>query len=169
MFGWLERIAEPAGTIGDLIAFGAYIYGFLALLRARSRYLERRRLLDVVPPDGTVAVSIGVGLTVKADVERYLRERFPSVPVAVDYHRPGVVSAPDFPKVIREIRDAMQAAMSTGTIRKAMLFYGGPSAIMAALGALADNWVPVDVFQLNQKSRDYEYTFTLDLETVKGL
>jgi hypothetical protein len=59
--------------------------------------------------------------------------------------------------------------MMAGGIRKVHLFYGGPLPVAAALGAITDNWVPVRWYAHNKKTGKYEYTFTLDVETVKGV
>lgn len=47
-----------------------------------------------------------------------------------------------------------------------MLFYGGPVTLMALIGAILDNWVPVKIFAHNGK---YVFHFTLTKELVKAV
>lgn len=166
---WLRSTLDWIGGVGDVGAIAAYVYGFLALWRARSRYLKRKALLDRVTAEGTVAVSIGIGVDIKSAVAAFLASHHAGVPLAYSYHRPGIVEATDVGSVIRDIRDGLQPTVSSGVVRRALVFYGGPSSVAMALGAIFDNWVPVEVYQFNSKNRTYEHHITLDLETVKGI
>ncbi len=46
--------------------------------------------------------------------------------------------------------------MVVGGITEVHLFYGGPLMVAAALGAIADNGVPVKWYQRNPKTGQYE-------------
>lgn len=166
---WLRDLFDWIGAIGDVGAIIAYTYGFWALWRARSAYLQRKRLLEKVGAEGTVAISIGIGVDIRADVEAFLGKQHPGVPLAYSFHQPGVVSAQAVPQLVQSIRAKMQPTVSSGQVRRALLFYGGPTSVAMALGAIFDNWVPVEVYQYNPSTKSYEHHFTLDLETVKGV
>ena len=117
-----------------------------------------------------MAIAIGVGVAVKGDVDKFLKENLEEkVPLVLSYERPGFFSREQLLNIIYEIRDEIRGLMTVGGITEVHLFYGGPLMVAAALGAIADNWVPVKWYQRNPKTGQYEYAFTLDVETVKGI
>lgn len=151
-----------------LLGYPATIYLWL---RERSRYQRLRRLIAFRPAEGAVAVIIGIGVpSVKADAEKFMRQQFESpLPVVLAYEKQGFFSREQLLDIIHEVRDRVRELMVAGGIREVHLFYGGPLAVAAALGAIADNWVPVRWYNHNKKTGQYEYLFTLDVETVKGI
>lgn len=166
---WLQHSLDWIGGVGDVGAIAAYAYGFYALWRARSGYLQRKRLMETMNVEGTVAISIGVGVEMEAAVRAHISKRHSGVPLAFSFHQAGVVPASDVAALVRRIRDDLRPTVSSGLVRRALMFYGGPYSVAMALGAIFDNWVPVEVYQYNSKNQEYEHTFTLDLETVKGI
>jgi len=147
----------------------AYAYGVWALMTARSSYVKRRRLLERISTDGTVAVSVGVGRGIGNDVSAFLTERYDGVNLVCNIVQEGNVPVNEIPALIRRIRNELQSTVDAGSVKRALFFYGGPYSVAMALGAIFDNWVPVEVFQYDQDRRTYVHAFTLDRETVKGI
>ena len=168
---WLINLGRSLDWLLNLIGLLGYPAAIYLWLRERARYQRLRRLIAFQPAEGAVAVIIGVGVpSVKADAEQFMREQFETpIPVALTYEKQGFFSREELLEIIREVRDRVRELMVAGGIHEVHLFYGGPLIVAAALGAIADNWVPVRWYTHNKKTGQYEYMFTLDVETVKGV
>jgi len=168
---WLITLGDSLDWLLNLIGLLGYPVAVYLWLRERARYQRLRRLVAFKPAEGAVAVIIGIGVpSVKADAEKFMREEFESpLPVVLNYEKQGFFSREQLLDIIREVRDRIRELMMAGGIREVHLFYGGPLAVAAALGAITDNWVPVRWYNHNKKTGRYEYMFTLDVETVKGI
>jgi hypothetical protein len=172
---WLRQLGNSAGWFANLIQIGAVAYVVVGLWRARRAYLRRRRMLELKPVEGAVAFAVGVGTHIEAPVTQFLVRRFgteagqPKVPLVKSYDKAGFIPTGNFLNIIREIRDDIDELRRRGDIREVHLFYAGPYAIAAGIGAIVDNWVPVHVYMYNNKTSEYEMAFTLSAETVKGI
>ena len=163
----LEWVLNLIGLIGLL----TYPVTFYLWMRARGRYRKLIDLMKFKPAKGAVAVIIGVGVpSVKPDAEKYIDEKFdPPLPIVLSYDKQGYFDREPLLDIVRDIRDRVRELMGAGGIHEVHLFYGGPLAVAAALGAITDNWVPVRWYNHNKKTGQYEYMFTLEVETVKGI
>jgi len=176
---WLECIANLGRSFDwllNLIAIAAYIGSLGLLLREWLRYRRLSRLKALQPSGGAIGVAIGVGMSVTEDARHFLQETFGTnpdgtlkVPLLLSYSEPGYFTRAQMIGIIREIRNKLRELMVIGGVTEVHLFYGGPLAVAAALGAIADNWVPVKWYAHNKSTGKYEYMFTLDVETVKGI
>jgi hypothetical protein len=168
---WLIDFGSGLDWLLNLIGLLGYPLAIYLWLRERARYQRLRRLITFRPAKGAVAVILGVGVpSVKPDAEKFIREQFdPPLPVVLTYDKQGFFSREQLLDIIHEVRDRVRELMVAGGIREVHLFYGGPLAVAAALGAITDNWVPVRWYNHNKKTGQYEYMFTLDVETVKGV
>jgi hypothetical protein len=168
---WLIHFGRNLDWLLNLIGLLGYPVAIYLWLRERARYQRLRRLIGFRPAEGAVAVIIGIGVpSVKADAEKFIREQFETpLPIVLLYDRRGFFSREQLLDIIYEVRDKIRELMVAGGIREVHLFYGGPLVVAAALGAIADNWVPVRWYNHNKKTGQYEYTFTLDVETIKGI
>jgi len=179
MPGWLEWIINVFRSLDwllNLIGIGAYLVSLVLLLREWLRYRRLRRLKELQPSEGAIAVAIGVGMSVTEDARYFLQETFGTnpdgtlkVPLLLSYTKLGYFSREQMIRIIKEIRDKIRELMIIGGVTEVHLFYGGPLAVAAALGAIVDNWVPVKWYAHNKSTGKYEYLFTLDVETVKGI
>lgn len=170
VFACLRSFADSLQWLLNLIGIAGYFWMAYAFLAARSRYIRRRRLLEVVPSEGAVAVAIGVGTQLEGDVQSYLARKFGpnSLPLVRTIFRPGFISKYHFADVVSEIKGDLSELMARGGIRQVHLFYAGPCSIATAIGAIVHNWVAVHLYQRNTKTGDYDLVLTLDEETVKG-
>lgn len=168
---WLVQFGNNLDWLLNLIGLFGYPAALYLWMRERARYQRLRRLISFKPAEGAVAVIIAIGVpAVKPDAEKYIREQFESpLPVVLAYERQGYFTREQLLSIIGEIRDKLRELMMAGGIREVHLFYGGPLAVAAALGAITDNWVPVRWYNHNKKTGLYEYMFTLDVETIKGV
>jgi hypothetical protein len=179
MHVWLQRFVAFFGSLDwllNLVGIGAYLGSLALLLREWLRYRRLRRLKELQPSEGAIALAVGIGISVTEDARHYLEESFgrnpdntPKVPLLLTYDRLGFFSREELIDIMREIRNKIRELMTIGGVREVHLFYGGPIAVAAALGAIVDNWVPVKWYAHNKSTGEYEYLFTLDVETVKGL
>jgi len=168
---WLINAGRNLDWLLNWIGVLGYPLALYFWLRERARYQRLRRLIAFEPAKGAVAIVIGVGVpSVKADAKKYLDEEFETpLPIVLEYEKQGFFSREQLLDIIREIRDRIRELMLAGGIHEVHLFYGGPLAVAAALGAIMDNWVPVRWYVHNNEIGKYEYLFTLDVEMVKGL
>jgi hypothetical protein len=176
---WIQRLVEFFESVEWLLNLGgivAYVVSFVLFIRAWLRYRRLRRLKELEPSEGAIALAVGIGVSVTEDARHYLERAFGTdpddtlkVPLVLTYDRPGYFSRDKLIDIMREIRDEIRKLMTIGGVREVHLFYGGPIGVAAALGAIVDNWVPVKWYAHNKKTGEYEYLFTLDVETVKGL
>jgi len=160
----------------NLIAIGAYIFSFGVLVREALRLRRLRKLKELRPSEGAIGLAIGVGVSVTEDARLYLRSHFGEepngdlkVPLLMTYSKMGYFTKKELLDIIKEIRDKIRRLMIVGGVREVHLFYGGPLSVAAALGAIVDNWVPVKWYAHSKSTGEYEYFFTLDVETIKGL
>lgn len=166
--GWVANIVQVAGLV-SLFSFG------VAFWRERRAYARRRKMLELEPAGGAVAMAIGVGTPIEATVRQFLRNRFGStdgaltIPLISSHDESGFIPTRDFLTIVRKIRNDVDELRKRGDIREVHLFYAGPYAIAAGIGAIMDNWVPVHVYMYNTKTSEYELAFTLSAETVKGI
>jgi len=167
----LVNLGRSLDWLLNLIGLLGYPLAIYLWLRERARYQRLRRLVAFRPAKGAVAVVIGIGVpSVKADAEKFMREQFETpIPGVLTYEKQGFFSREQLLVIIHEVRDRVRELMVAGGIHEVHLFYGGPLAVAAALGAITDNWVPVHWHNHNKKTGQYEYMFTLDVETVKGI
>lgn len=166
----LVNLGNSLDWLLNLVGLFGYPIALYLWLRERARYQRLRRLIAFRPAKGAVAVIIGIGVTVKADAEKFMQEQFETpLPVVLTYEKQGFFQREQLLDIIRQVRDKVRELMTAGGIHEVHLFYGGPLAVAAALGAITDNWVPVRWYSHNSKTGQYEYTFTLDAETVKGI
>jgi hypothetical protein len=167
---WLINLGQSLEWLLNLIGLLGYPVAIYLWLRERARYQRLRRLIAFRPAKGAVAVIIGIGVpSVKADAEKYIQGLDFPLPVVLTCEKQGFFSREQLLNIIREVRDRIRELMVAGGIQEVHLFYGGPLSVAAALGAIADNWVPVRWYNHNKKTGQYEYMFTLDVETVKGI
>ena len=160
----------------NLIAFSGYIITFTILGREYLRYRQLVKMREIKPAKGAIALAIGVGMDISSDTRFYLGSHFgsddqgqPIVPLLLEFHREGFFDREGLLKVIREVRNKIRELMLVGGVSEVHLFYGGPIAVAAAIGAIVDNWVPVKWYSHNKATGQYEYLFTLDVEMVKGI
>jgi hypothetical protein len=160
---------EIVGLSADVLGLAAFSVSAYLYWRLRSKYARAMKARAAIAADGTAAVAIGIGTSIAPDVRRYLQQHYPGVHLAVDYYREGMIRGPEYLDAIRAVRDELRHMMEVGPVRRVLLFYGGPYAPAVAIGALFDNWVPVEVFQRDTGRATYEHAYTLDAETVKGV
>jgi len=70
-------------------------------------------------------------------------------------------------KIFEEIKSDFFTWWKKEILLEILLFYGGPVTIMAPIGAIVDNWVPVKLFGLYNGK--YVFQFTLNRELVKAI
>jgi hypothetical protein len=183
MQSWFQPFVEFLSTLGNsmdwllnLIAVILYFTSMFLFVRGWWRYRRLRRLREVKPAEGAIAVAIGVGMDISHDARQFLEITFGldeqkqlKVPLLLTYSKSGFLSREEIIDVIRDVRNRLRELMVVGGVSEVHLFYGGPVGVAAALGAIADNWVPVKWYTHNKKTGKYEYLFTLDVEMVKGL
>ncbi|MFH1095883.1 MAG: hypothetical protein ABH886_07125 [Candidatus Desantisbacteria bacterium] len=152
------------GTLVSWILFLAYF-----VIKSWTRNRRREKLLKFTPSSkGSVAVSIGVGVIPQKDVENFLSENFPDVPLVMKYSKMGDFSSEQLLQIFDEIKSDFFDLMQRGDIKEILLFYGGPLTLMAPIGAIVDNWVPVRLFG-RTKDMKYVFHFTLDRQLIKGI
>lgn len=173
---WIVNLFRSFDWLLNLIAIGAYLGSLALLIREWLRYRRLRRLKELQPSEGAIAVAIGVGMSVTEDARHHLQETFGvkpdgtlKVPLLLSYVKLGYFSREQVIDIVREIRNKIRELMVIGGVTEVHLFYGGPLGVAAALGAIVDNWVPVKWYAHNKSTGKYEYLFTLDVETVKGI
>ena len=179
MPNWLQGLVnffQSLDWLLNLVAIGAYLGSLTFLIREMLRYRRLRRLKELQPSEGAIAMAIGVGMSVTEDARHFLEENFGTdpdgalkVPLLLSYVKLGYFSREQLIDILKEIRDKIRELMVIGGVTEVHLFYGGPLAVAAALGAIVDNWVPVKWYAHNKSTGKYEYFFTLDVETVKGI
>jgi hypothetical protein len=152
----------------NIIGILGYPVTLFLWLRERHRYQRLIQKVRFVPAKGVVAVALGVGVPVRAEVEEYLRSHFKSkIPLTLIYEKQGFFSRPDLLIILEDIKNKLRELMETGEVTEVHLFYGGPIFIAAGLGAFLDNWRQVHWYAHSDKA-GYEYAFTLSNETIKG-
>ncbi|MEW6097552.1 MAG: hypothetical protein AB1567_13735 [bacterium] len=138
------------------------------MMRGWIRYTRRRKLLMFTPSsEGRVAVSIGVGLNPEEAVQDFLNTNFPDVPLVIAYSKIGEFSGKELLQIFNEIKSRFFDLMKRGDIKEILLFYGGPVTLMAPIGAIVDNWVPVKLF--GREEGKYIFHFTLNRELIKTI
>ena len=153
-------------NIGTILG---WFIGLLWLLRTGMRYRRRKRLLKFTPSsEGRIAVSIGIGTNLERAVSKFLKEKFPDVPLVMSYSKQGDFSGKDLLKIFEKIKLNFFDLMQRGDISEILLFYGGPVTVMAPIGAIVDNWVPVRLFGRDNEGK-YVFHFTLNRELVKAI
>lgn len=163
LFGKLME--GPLGTIVGIGTIIGWIIGIYWFVRTGIRYRRRKKFLEFTPSsEGTIAVSIGIGISPEKAVKEFLKKNFSNVPLIMSYSKEGHFSENELLKIFEEIKSNFKDLMKKGDISEILLFYGGPVTVMALIGAVLDNWVPVRLFAYNGK---YRFHFTLNKELVK--
>ena len=159
--------------IGIIVNVGT-ILGWLAgifwLIKSIIRRIKRKKLLKFAPSsEGSVAVSIGVGINPKEAVERFLEKNYKDVPLLMDYSKLGYFSEEDILKIFEEIKLFLFDIKQRGDVEEILLFYGGPVTLMAPIGAILYNSKTTKIFHNDIKKKDYVLHFTLDREIIKSI
>jgi hypothetical protein len=171
---WIKTTGNNWSWLANILQIVSVIWVLISFSQAKYAYNRRRKLLELQPSEGAVAVAIGVGTDIEASVRSFLEEHFGSsegkskVPLIKSYYRKGFIRATDFSSILIGIRDDMDELRRSGDIRELHLFYGGPYAIAVGIGAIVDNWIPVHVHMYNQKESKYELAYILSAELIKG-
>jgi len=174
----ISRLFHKLTTFGDPIDLAVNIgttVGWLWLIfsvpRTWVRRRRRKKLLKLTRTlKGRVAISIGIGGGIDPEeaVREFLRENFPDVPLVMTYSKPGNFSGKELLNIFEEIKADFFELMKRGDISEILLFYGGPVTVMAPIGAIVDNWVPVRLFGRDDRKK-YVFHFTLNRDLVKAL
>ncbi len=166
LFYKLTSFEYPLGFVANIVTIIGWIIGIYWFIRTWIRHRRRKKSLEFTPSsEGRVAVSIGIGISPEEAVKGFLKKRFPNVPLIMSYSKEGHFSGKELLKIFEEIKLDFKDLMKKGDISEVLLFYGGPVTVMALIGAVLDNWVPVRLFAFNGK---YRFHFTLNKESVKG-
>jgi hypothetical protein len=169
---WITKLIEFGNWLGWLLnIIGILGYPVTLYLWMRDRHRYQRLIQKIRNPEaakGAVAVAFGIGVPVKAEVEKYLKDNFQDkIPLSLIYEKRGFFSREDLLIIHDDIKDKMNKLMETGQVTEVHLFYGGPIFLAAALGAMVDNWRQVHWYSHSDKT-GYEYAFTLDNQAIKG-
>ena len=168
LFHKLTVFESPLDFVANIGTIVGWIIGFSWLLRAGVRHRRRKKLLKLASSlEGRVAISIGVGVNPEKAVRDFLRKNFPDVRLVMTYSKLGDFSGKGLLKIFEEIKSDFFHLMEKGDISEILLFYGGPVTVMAPIGAIVDNWVPVKLFGRNNEGK-YVFHFTLNRELVKA-
>ena len=171
IFHRLISYKDPIDFIVNIFTIFGWFIGLFWFLRTAIRYKKRKRLLNFAPSsEGRVAISIGIGgaINPKESVRKFLKKNFPDVPLVMSYSKQGNFSGKELLKIFEEIKLDFFDLMKKGDITEILLFYGGPVTMMAPIGAIVDNWVPVKLFGRDNEGR-YVFHFTLNRELVKAI
>ncbi|MFN8525423.1 MAG: SAVED domain-containing protein [Chloroflexota bacterium] len=156
---WFGNVADAMG----IFTFFAATYAAFNTWRLKRR-LDRR--LQTIPWRGErrdVALAVGIGGSIKGEVEHYLQAQGQPVPV-VEIEHPQILRREQVPDLLNELHRYKRELAEQGTTG-ILLFYRGPVVIATFLGALCDNWVPVRVFARNDQG-GYEELLTISRETT---
>ncbi len=168
LFYKLTSFEGPLDVVANIGTIVGWIIGFSWLLRTGIRHRRRKKLLKLASSlEGRVAISVGVGVNPEKAVHDFLRKNFPDVPLVITYSKLGNFSGKELLKIFEEIKADFFDLMERGDISEILLFYGGPVTIMAPIGSIVDNWVPVKLFGRNNEGK-YVFHFTLNRELVKA-
>lgn len=96
-----------------------------------------------------------------------MRKNFPDVSPVMTYSKLGDFSGKELLEIFEQIKSDFFGLMERGDISEILLFYGGPVTLMAPIGAVLDNWVPVKLFGRNNEGK-YVFHFTLNRQLVKA-
>lgn len=171
LFHKLTSFGEPLDFVVNIGTILGWFIGLFWLLQTGMRYIRRKKLLKFTPSsEGRVAISIGVGgkINPKEAVIEFLKKNFPNVPLVMAYSKPGDLSGEELLKIFEEIKSDFFDLMQKGDISEILLFYGGPVTMMAPIGALVDNWVPVKLFGRDNEGK-YLFHFTLNRGLIKSV
>lgn len=169
LFYKLTSFGDPLDFIANTGTIVGWFIGLFWLLRTGMRYRQRKKLLKFTSSSkGRVAISVGVGVNPEKAVREFLRKKFPNVPLVMTYSKLGDFSGKGLLKIFEEIKSDFFHLMEKGDISEILLFYGGPVTVMAPIGAIVDNWVPVKLFGRDNEGK-YVFHFTLNRELVKAM
>ncbi|MBN1935633.1 MAG: SAVED domain-containing protein [Anaerolineae bacterium] len=158
----MERIVS---WVANLIQIGSVVFAVVSLLLARrelTRYLRRRKTELSERP---WALIIGLGSDITGQVEGFLKDQKPNMPVE-SYVRDGMVSTEDLYPLLKDLL-RIKGKLTQAGVTEVHLFYKGPVTMAMAIGAITDNWVPIKVYEYTKGT--YQLTCVLEKETVKGL
>lgn len=169
LFHKLTSFADPLDFVVNIGSIIGWFIGLFWLLRTGMRYRQRKRLLKfTTSSEGRVAISIGVGTSPEGAVREFLKKNFPDVPLVMSYSKQGNFSGEELLKIFEKIKSDFFDLMGRGDISEILLFYGGPVTMMAPIGAIVDNWVPVKLFGRDNEGK-YVFHFTLNRELIKAI
>jgi hypothetical protein len=152
---WLGLTANIMQIISFIPFAVGGVYFFI-----KGRQLERRlRQLATTPTSRPVALAIGLGASDEGVVRQQLKDDGLQMEVIPVTHE-GFVKAPDYPRILRELKELKSRLSDTG-VTEVNIYYQGPVTFAMALGAMFDNWVPVKIYAF----RDGRYHLDLALTT----
>ena len=168
LFHGLSIFEQPLALITNIIAVVSAGYVIISIINKGLRYRRRKKLLKFTPSaKGSVAISIGVGLDPTEAVKGFLAANSPDIPLIMAYSKLGNFSGEELLQIFEEIKSDFFDLMQKGDISEILLFYGGPVTLMAPIGAIVDNWVPVKLF--GREEGKYIFQFTLNKELIKKI
>jgi len=169
LFYRLTNFGDPIDLAVNIGTVVGWLWLVLSGPKTWVRYRRRRKILKFASSSkGRVAISIGVGVNPEKAVREFLRENFPDVPPVMTYSKLGDFSGKELLEIFEQIKSDFFGLMERGDISEILLFYGGPVTLMAPIGAVLDNWVPVKLFGRNNEGK-YVFHFTLNRQLVKAI
>lgn len=159
----METFWTVLGWIANVIQVATFVFTIWLLWRARQRFTKLIKALSGNTGDGKpVAIAVGIVGSIEGPVRSYLEESGAAMQI-VPVTRSGFLKQRQFYDVLRELHGLKLALSDTG-VTEVHLFYKGPVTLAMGIGAIFDNWVPVRVYEFNQKTGKYQ----LDLVLGKG-
>ncbi len=170
LFHNLTTFDKPLNFIANIGTIMGWVFAvYFLLIRKWMKHSKRKKFLKFTPSsEGSVAISIGVGVNPGKHVTDFLNTNFPDVPLVMTYSKLGDFSNEELLQIFEEIKSNFFDLMQKGDIKEILLFYGGPVTLMAPIGAIVDNWVPAKLFGRNNKG-EYVFHFTLDRGLIKKI
>jgi SMODS-associated and fused to various effectors sensor domain len=161
----MQTTSEILGWLANLIQIGTFVFTIWVLWRTRQRL---QRLLQGVQSQTAgkpVALAIGIGGDIEGAVRQYLEQNQQTLPVRA-YSRDGLVQKERFYLILRDLLRIKQELTEQGAT-EIHLFYKGPVTLALGVGAIFDNWLPIQTYDFGGGS--YQPGFILHKGAVLGL
>ena len=169
-----DRAIDLVGNVADVLeifAFAAWLLAAYHFWRRRAEYQRRLGLVRAQALGRPVALAVGLGGSIKGQVERYLADHGQPMEI-IEVVRDGMVPQTEFPGVLEEVLEH-KAELTRAGITDLHLFYKGPVSLAAAIGSIFNNWVPTTVYNLERDPDTGLTTYRADVvicrETSVGL
>lgn len=166
---WLNDVWNVLQSIGNVVGVLSFIIFLVSAFLLWNERRQYKRRLDLLPntlgQGRPAALAVGIGSSVKGQVEQFIKQQNLQVPVIDEITRTGMVEQKDIPGVLNEFLE-MKSRLTEAGVTELHLFYKGPVTIAAAIGAMVDNWVPTIAYSFNHGT--YTQDLVISKQTILG-
>lgn len=166
----IDNFWNLVGAVASIAQIATLTAAIVVIVRAKRRWNEVvKRVTEHATGAKPAVIAIGIGGNIQGAVEANLQELLPEskAPLAV-IERDHFLKPSEMYDVLRDLVTLKQKLMDQG-VTVVHLFYRGPVTLAMGIGAVLDNWVPVNVYELDKESGKYRLNLTLDKGAVFDL